>query len=76
LRFARLQLRLARAPRPIPAAATRALGAEAAAALPSGLVATTCTRSWRPMSSLPGTYALAAAPVMSDHVPRRSRCQR
>jgi hypothetical protein len=39
---------------PTMASATRALGAEAAEALPSGLVATTWTRSRRPRSLLDG----------------------
>jgi hypothetical protein len=36
------------------ASATRALGGEAADALPSGLVATTCTRRRRPRSVFVG----------------------
>jgi hypothetical protein len=41
--------------RPIMASATRALGGEAADALPSGFVATTCTRRRRPRSAFFGT---------------------
>jgi hypothetical protein len=58
------------------ASATRALGAEAADALPSGLLATTCTRRRRPRSAFVGVYDAFAAPAMSPQRPRRSRCQR
>ncbi|MGH2948843.1 MAG: hypothetical protein ACRDPC_21750 [Solirubrobacteraceae bacterium] len=74
--LARGQLRLASDARPIPASATGAVGGEAAAALPSGFVATTCTRSRRPRSSWPGTYPASVAPGMSTQPARRSRCHR
>jgi hypothetical protein len=61
---------------PMPASATRADGTEAAEALPSGLVAITCTRRRRPLSLRLATYRAPVAPEMLVHLPRRSRCQR
>ena len=58
------------------ASATRALAGEAAEALPSGLVATTCTRNRRPRSAFLGTYVALVAREMFCQRPRRSRCQR
>jgi hypothetical protein len=56
--------------------ATRALGGEAADALPSGLVATTCTRRRLPRSARLGRYVAALAPAMLAQPRPRWRCQR
>jgi hypothetical protein len=52
-------------------AATGAVAAEAALALPSTLLAVTLTRTVRPTSAAPSVYAEPVAPGMSEP----SRCQ-